>query len=260
MKVDNDNLAAKLELRRYFLEKYHPPGTARVLDCCQGNGVLWNELRKSHAVKSYTGFDLKPKKGRLRVASERVLAQPGWSADVIDIDTYGAPWKHWLALLPNVREPVTVFMTVGSVLFAVGDVVKESLGLDQLSIPVGLEKTMLSIGITYCLARCYAYRLTPVEVQEAERGRSARYIGIRLEPGDGQHGRHNYCVDESYVQSVDGMHEGKRGMPELLRGNANTRSDGPQPVGSVVTATGDEQAELAKANRVEPRRKRGRRA
>jgi hypothetical protein len=93
-KTDNHDPRAKLELRRYFLRKYHGDGLARVLDCCQGSGLLWGTLRQEFECESYWGLDLKRKPGRLSIDSSRVLAQPGWPQDVIDIDTYGSPWKH----------------------------------------------------------------------------------------------------------------------------------------------------------------------
>ena len=40
-KTDNHNLAAKLSLRRYFLDQYHPGEYFSVFDCCQGSGTIW---------------------------------------------------------------------------------------------------------------------------------------------------------------------------------------------------------------------------
>ncbi len=76
-KTDNSNLASKLALRRYFLDKYHADGPANVMDCCQGDGVIWRELRKQVSVASYWGIDKKAKKGRIKLDSVRVLGQPG---------------------------------------------------------------------------------------------------------------------------------------------------------------------------------------
>lgn len=110
-KTDNHNPAAKLALRRYFLRKYHAGERFSVLDCCQGSGLLWGELRREFSDCDYWGVDLKPKSGRLKIDSVRILAQPGWTQNVIDIDTYGSPFKHWAAMLPNVTRPLTVFLT-----------------------------------------------------------------------------------------------------------------------------------------------------
>ena len=45
-RTDNSDPRAKLELRRYFLRKYHPDDPPDVLDCCEGEGLLWRRLRR----------------------------------------------------------------------------------------------------------------------------------------------------------------------------------------------------------------------
>ena len=112
-KTDNDNLEAKLELRRHFMRTYHADGLARVFDCCQGSGTIWGRLRREFTVARYWGADQKRRAGRLKIDSARVLEAPGWSDDVLDVDTYGAPWRHWWAILEHGRGPLTVFLTVG---------------------------------------------------------------------------------------------------------------------------------------------------
>jgi hypothetical protein len=185
-KTDNHNPKAKLDLRRYFLSKYHAEISCRVLDCCQGSGLLWSTLRREFAVERYWGLDMKPKKGRLSIDSSRVLAQAGLDYDVIDIDTYGSPWKHWEALLPNIYQPVTVFLTVGMV--AVGGTpltkeAKEALGLGQIKPPNAIVAKLNGFAVGYCLARCYAYDTMAIEAVEASGAAGhARYIGVRLTP------------------------------------------------------------------------------
>jgi hypothetical protein len=112
-KTDNSNLSAKLALRRYFLRKYHADGSARVLDCTEGEGIIWNRLRKEGPVQSYLGLDKKERRGGLTIDSRKVLANPRIEQDVIDIDTYGSPWKHVIALMRHRQKPVTVFLTFG---------------------------------------------------------------------------------------------------------------------------------------------------
>lgn len=92
-KTDNKDPSAKLELRRYFLRKYHAGEPIHVLDCCQATGFLWRTLRQEFPIASYWGLDLKPKKGRLQIDSTRVLEQNGWKQNVVDVDTYGSPWE-----------------------------------------------------------------------------------------------------------------------------------------------------------------------
>jgi len=185
-KTDNHNPKAKLDLRRYFLSKYHSENPAKVLDCCQGSGQLWSRLRQEFEVERYWGIDLKPKKGRLSIDSSRVLAQSGLNYDVIDIDTYGSPWKHWEALLPNICQPTTVFLTIG--LVAIGGTpltkeVKEAIGLGELQPPRAIVASLNILAASYLLARCYNYDIMPLEAAEASAAASnARYIGVRLEP------------------------------------------------------------------------------
>lgn len=188
--TDNHNPAAKLALRRYFVDKYHADGSARVLDCCQGGGLMWKELRKTHEVASYWGLDLKPKKGRLKLDSVRVLQQPGWNQNVIDIDTYGSPWKHWQAMLPNITQPTTVFLTIGQVMAAGGfqqfprEAVR-AIGITDAmrdKCPATILARVGKIAINHCLSMGYDYGTILIEAVEAVSDGNARYIGCRVEP------------------------------------------------------------------------------
>ncbi|WP_455387462.1 hypothetical protein [Petrachloros mirabilis] len=182
-KTDNANAKAKLDLRRYFLKKYHADSPLRVLDCCQGSGLLWGRLRSEFEVQQYWGIDVKPKKGRLSIDSSRVLAQSGWDYNVIDIDTYGSPWKHWEAMLPNICQPTTVFLTIGQWQMGTANEIKDALGIRDLGVPPGIGRKLQSIAVSYCLARCYDYDTMLIEAVEASAAAShARYIGVRLEP------------------------------------------------------------------------------
>ena len=111
---DNQFLAEKLMIRRHFLDKYPAPdGTFRVLDCCAGERQeIWTQLRKEYGVQ-YLGMDKKTVGGGiLKVDAARWLTQTEWSADVIDIDTYGEPWAIYEAALENfVGRDVTIFLT-----------------------------------------------------------------------------------------------------------------------------------------------------
>lgn len=112
-KQDNSHFEVKLALRRYFLQEFHPHG-ASVLDCCCGEGRLWSSLRVEFPGIRYWGVDIQPKTGRLRIDSVRLL-QAGATADIVDIDTYGNPYPHALALLPHIVRPMTLFLTDGLV-------------------------------------------------------------------------------------------------------------------------------------------------
>jgi hypothetical protein len=184
-KTDNTNLRVKLELRRYFLRKYHHHTPAHVLDCCMGNGLLWKTLAREFRLASYWGVDVKPKAGRLKIDSARILAQRGWTQNIIDIDTYGSPWKHWRALLPNVTQPTTIFLT-----FTVGSFNRlepqllEALGITfNRKFPfAAVTDEFFEIAIRYGLARANDCGLKIIEAVEAPSNGNARYIGLRLSP------------------------------------------------------------------------------
>ncbi len=185
-KTDNHAPAAKLDLRRYFLSKYHPT-PPRVIDCCQGSGYLWSVLAREFPTASYWGMDKKAKKGRLRLDSRRVLEQAGWAADVVDVDTYGSPWPHWLAMLPNISGPLTVFLTWGS-----GGPGRVKLGHDELdamgltlrsvkSMSGAITHNLVGLARACCLAKAADFGLRLAEVKEAVAGGNAKYYGVRLE-------------------------------------------------------------------------------
>ena len=182
--TDNHNPDAKLLLRKYFLEKYHADGSATVFNCCQGGGVMWNTIRKTHPVKSYWGVDLKEKKGRLKIDSIRILQQ-GLAQSVIDIDTYGSPWKHWFALLSKLNGPKTVFLTIGSTMFkgATDGAVLAALGcvFTRLKLPETFYGRLDEIGVNHALAMGADFATLREAVESVSTG-NARYIGVRLEP------------------------------------------------------------------------------
>lgn len=194
--TDNGNLTGKLNLRRHFLRKYHADGSANVLDCCQGDGVMWGALRKEFDLAGYWGIDVKPKPGRLKLDSSRILQQPGWPQNVVDIDTYGSPWKHWFAMLPNVVRPLTVFLTIGRRGFANKNVAPKPLSKEEsaaLGIRLNRDKIgnraftlfggkLGGIAVSYCLARACEYGIIVAEAAEADNSTATRYIGLRLEP------------------------------------------------------------------------------
>ena len=184
-KTDNHNPEAKLKLRRHFLEKYHADGTATVFDCCQGGGVMWDAIRRTHPVASYWGVDVKPKKGRLKIDSVRVLQQ-GVNQNVIDIDTYGSPWKHWFAMLPKVTQPVTVFLTIGTGGGNMVSLTNEEFQVIGLTIPAvkkmpGMVSKLASMAVNYALAKGQYFAKITEAVEVSSTG-NARYIGVRLEP------------------------------------------------------------------------------
>jgi hypothetical protein len=131
--------------------------------------------------------DLKPKKGRLKIDSARILEQPGWEADVVDLDAYGSPWTHWRHLVRNFRgEAVTVFLTIGMVKVGGGNFPNALLELcgckfSRRRIPNGLGTRLYDMAVGFALSDALANGLEPVEVKEAFPHSKARYVGIRLQ-------------------------------------------------------------------------------
>lgn len=202
-KTDNHNPEGKLKLRQYFLEKYHRDGTGKVFDCCQGGGLMWTTLRRTHPVASYWGVDVKPKKGRLQLDSVRVLQQSGMPEDIIDIDTYGSPWKHWFALLPNIHQPTTIFLTIGSTMYkgATDSAALAALGctFQHQKLPAAFFGKRDEIVVSHSLARGCDF-VTMIEAVEAVSTGSARYIGLRVAPKkDGQ----QVATADRQTQSVE---------------------------------------------------------
>lgn len=183
--TDNKFLATKLHLRRTFLEAYHPT-PPRVLDCCQGSGKIWNALRKQYPVAFYWGLDKKPKKGRWAVDSVRVLESGKWQADVVDIDTYGSPWAHWMALLATGHGEVTVFLTVGFVrvggLGFMSDIQKKASGIGGLSakVPPAILSRLHDYSIEFTIRQALLQGWEILDCAEAFPSTSARYFGLRL--------------------------------------------------------------------------------
>lgn len=181
-KTDNSNLESKLNLRRHLLKNHEGP--MRVFDCCQGGGVIWKTLRKEFPVDRYWGTDLKPKRGRILIDSARVLEQPGWTDTVIDVDTYGEPWKHWLSILKNMGPAVTVFLTIGSTGAGGGvnmsNLQRQQIGLGSLSVPKSLFGKVMESATQIMLGQIHNFGIEAAEAAEAAEGSHARYIGVRL--------------------------------------------------------------------------------
>jgi hypothetical protein len=185
-KTDNHNPAAKLALRRHFLRNHHAAGRIDVMDCFQATGRLWSVLKPEFAITSYWGVDVTPKKGRLQIDSQRILDQPGWTQNVVDLDAYGSPWKHWFSLVKFCAHPVTVFLTIGMVKMGGGNydhALAPILGLNfkKLELPNSLGAKLHQLSIDAALSVALQ-KFTVVECQEAKSGGNCRYIGVHLVP------------------------------------------------------------------------------
>ncbi|HEY7233877.1 MAG TPA: hypothetical protein VH539_06985 [Gemmatimonadaceae bacterium] len=183
---DNSDPSKKLQIRRHFLSRYHANTVPVVLDCCQAEARLWTTLRREFTVK-YWGVDRVGKRGRLTIDSVRLLAQPGLPYDVIDVDTYGSPWQHWTTLLPNLRRPTTVFLTLGHVggITAVDGAVLHALGLSRMRCPIpnALRWKLDALAVGACFAQALTRGLEVVEaVEVTPPAKNARYFGVHLRP------------------------------------------------------------------------------
>jgi hypothetical protein len=207
-KTDNANLKSKLALRRHMLQRHHSAGDIRVFDACQGDGLLWGRLRSEFPVAYYYGVDVKPKRGRLAIDSKRVVCQPGLNCNVIDVDTYGLPWDHWVALLPTIVEPTTVFLTAaiasqrmhqrtGGV--SLPKSVKSVLGIPaDWDISNAFTGRLCCIAVGHYLSMPAANGYRVVEAFESTRSARARYIAVRIDKPDA-HGGPDASVAESHL-------------------------------------------------------------
>lgn len=195
--------------------------------------LLWSTLRNEFQVADYLGVDLKPKPGRLKVDSVRILDQDGWQFDVIDVDTYGEPWAHYAAICERITKPVTVFLTVCTIAAAGGGniskVLRKGMGIHHLEkLPQAICGKLGQKSLTFMLSTALT-NCRVIECVEAVSNGNARYFGLRLEKN---HGRQNdHCLDGSHIQSVDGVPESFGRMQELLRRNTYKKQDGPEFVG-----------------------------
>jgi hypothetical protein len=106
-------LQIKVEMRRGFLSRL-PKKPISVLDCCSGSGRVWKRLAGEFELKVLR-LDKKKLAGVLKMDSNRFLtSQPLYQYDVVDIDTYGEPWRLFSSLVENTqRRELVVFLTYG---------------------------------------------------------------------------------------------------------------------------------------------------
>jgi hypothetical protein len=96
------------------------------------------------------------------------------------------PWDHWLALLPAVVEPTTVFLTVGLVkmrgVSLLSTAVRDSLRIPHdWNISPAFTDELVRLSLSRFLSMPAANGLYPVEAWESTRGRRARYLAVRID-------------------------------------------------------------------------------
>jgi hypothetical protein len=179
--TDNRCLAEKIAVRKHFLRKFHPDN-AKVFACCQGTGLIWKTIRRDFQVASYWGVDLKASAGRVAMDSVSVLRRK-LTDNVIDVDTYGEPWEHWLTMLPNVTQPTSVFLTWSSMCsINMSTIVKQHVFGGELHMPKSLYGKLWDYANAYLLTAPEQHGLEIVECMESLNKTPSRYIGIHIRP------------------------------------------------------------------------------
>lgn len=185
--TDNKGISDKLTLRRYLLDKYHCGGkTADVLDCCQGDGVLWGKLKTTHKPRRYMGVDVKPRRGRIKIDSAKLL-MTSFSHNFIDVDMHGAPWRHWFFAIQNATQPTTFALTHGRTGVQTGGSPE---ALAAMGLTVSVPKTLgnrlaWDVSLPYCLAAAEDYGWKIVEAVSVGGHTNCKFIGVRIERADG---------------------------------------------------------------------------
>jgi hypothetical protein len=137
IKTDNKNLDAKILLRRRVLDEAKF-AEHRVLDLCAGEGSVWRAMRQHAKLDDYVPVDLEPRlPGTIvgNVKDERFLSAFDLSRfNIIDIDTYGEPWKPWAFLQEHLTAATAIFLTHGAVSTPGGAKVSNFV-LERLGIP-----------------------------------------------------------------------------------------------------------------------------
>jgi hypothetical protein len=180
MKTDNHNLPAKLALRRRMLADYHPAGGLSVCDCFSGGEVLWQTLRAEFHPREYLALDLKSKRARLKLDSLRYLQNQQWTHNVLDLDAYGSPWRHWFEILRR-GLPCLVFLTIGNTMFRQQQTeALAALGI-TFTIPGGLHAPVSALCADHSLGKALTTFTIRSALEALNPGGNARYLGLKLD-------------------------------------------------------------------------------
>lgn len=183
-KTDNHNLRAKLELRRHFLRAARFRRPISVVDCFSGSEVIWSTLAREFKVAEYLALDMKEKRGRLKMDSVRYLQNQAWTHDVVDLDAYGSPWRHFFEVVQRCNSngrPMVVFLTIGNTLFkGQQKEALEFLGI-PFKLPTAIQGQLADLVFEHCLAAPLVSGLSIERAAEAlNPGGSARYVGLQI--------------------------------------------------------------------------------
>jgi hypothetical protein len=146
---------------------------------------IWKILRSEFDCE-YWGGDVKEKKGRIKINSERILALEGFDADAIDIDTYGRPWRHFLASLPNVKKRTIYFLTIGIIKIGGGKLQTEELkflpNFGEIKMPQKIIADLRQFAEMKILLSIEKYGLKIIEAKVIEPENShVKYVGLAID-------------------------------------------------------------------------------
>lgn len=179
-KTDNQNLQVKVDLRLEYLNRY---GGTSCIDCCQGSGAIWKQIRPLFPDVRYFGIDQKRKSGRHSCDSSRILALKDQTWDVVDIDTYGCPFSHYLNLCKSMTVDTTVFLTYGHGLGAgpaTSSAVRNIIGIPKKT-PQSLAYMAQSKYINIVLYSCICYDIIPSDITHIKQSDTVDYYALRLQ-------------------------------------------------------------------------------
>jgi len=189
--VDNGMLGAKLDLRRWLIQRVLEEGKGlHVLDCCAGDRVLWKRLEREWKPDSYVGLDIKRKPAPvLKADSVRWLRSMPLKATLVDVDTYGEPWKHWRTLLRAnwTHDRIGVCLTMGNggkAMGALGNAALKALGIPttwRKRLPPACDARR-EAAVDACMYLAVELGCTVLDTREAGgANRWTRYIAVMLE-------------------------------------------------------------------------------
>jgi hypothetical protein len=151
-KIDNNNITAKLFLRKSILEMVFHQTPFTVFDAFHGTGKIWNALKKDFNC-NVMGCDIKKQKGIPRIRSQRITGTI--KADVYDLDSYGTHWSVWNEILKNnLNCAKVIFLTLGRFDGSLSNLSNEDksvLGLDTLPVPKSLAGGLKQLALNYHL-------------------------------------------------------------------------------------------------------------
>jgi len=193
-RTDNYNEEVKLEIRRYLIKHIIDSGRKlNVFDACQGDRILWTQLEKEFPLESYFGVDTKSQRGRLTIDSSRIIDKLPEETTFIDIDTWGSPVPHLLALCKGKTryDYVGVALTIGMITRrGAGAIPKEIqylMGLtDNIRIRMKLQGPLTAKLQKYIypyilyLPTLHDYDIIDI-VEAVPPSRTARYFGMILQ-------------------------------------------------------------------------------